>query len=182
MYKMIMVLVIAAVVSACAHTKTEVAASEKPRVVNTDERIPKTHMEHTFKDLSAVMTVVMLTVDGDEYGCKIKPDQLAPLSQTLRAAIDERFAVEKESYIKRPAKQRANFFPKDCKADCSCTVYANFMEYLEQSGVKLNKTERQIAADLAKGAQEQMQNSHVCSDQQLWVCESKMFKSLLIEQ
>lgn len=175
----ILFLILLVSIAGCTHHAATSVNAEKSRVVNNDERIPKSHMEHSFKDLSAVMAVVMLTVDGDEYGCKIQPDQLAPLSQSLKAVIDERFAVEKQNYLKLPAKQRLSFFPKDCKADCSCSAYANFMEFMEQEGVKFKKAERQMATTLAKGAEELTQNSHVCADQQMWVCESKMFRSLL---
>jgi len=169
------------VVSACSHPTTPIP-DIKPRVVSTDERTRKTHMELSYKDLSTLMTTVMFTMDGDPLGCPVKPDQLAPLSQSLKALLDERYAADKVKYDKLAKKQRAGFFPADCKKECSCGAYNSFADYLVQEGSKFSAAEKKATDKIAKDLEESSKNPHACLEaEQPWVCDSKTFLSHIVQ-
>lgn len=168
--------------SSCIHTQPT-GPVEKPRTVSTDERTKKSHMELSYKDLHTILLTVMFSVDGDQRGCPVKPDQLASLSQSYKALLDERFAKDKEVYFKKSKKDRAAFYPKDCHDDCSCEVYSQFLQYLEQDGVKLGATETKAQKKIHQSQAMSSRSPMACMEaEQPWACDSQIFKSLTLEQ
>lgn len=172
-------LILFPILQACVHSsKAPTSDAPKPRTVSTDVRTQKDYFQLEYKDLSAIMNITMLTVDGDEYGCKIPADQVPAISQMLRASLDERFAADKEAYRKKSTRARMEFFPKNCVVDCSCSAYSSFFDYLVQDGIILSQAEKRLQQKLLKDLEIQSKNPHVCAEQQSWVCDSKSFQYL----
>lgn len=165
----------------CTHKKTALPEAS-PRTVSTDERTQKSHMELSYRDLSSILLTVMYTVDGHELGCPVKPHQLAPLSQSFQALLDERFASDLQMYSKMPKKQRVQFYPKDCQAQCNCGAYSRFADYLEREGIKMGAGEKAAVQKISSTQIDSSKNPAACLENEApWVCDSKVFHSLVLE-
>lgn len=166
---------------ACTHQKSAAPEAVK-RAVSTDPRTQKSHMELSYKDLSTILKTIEYTVDGHQLGCPVKPDQLASLSQSFRALLDERLEVDKQTYLKLPKQKRAHYFPKNCQDDCNCDAYIQFAEYLQKSDISLTASEKKSMQKISSTQIDSSRDPAICiQNEEPWVCDSKIFHSLTVE-
>lgn len=149
------------------------------KCARTDKRALATTSELSFEDLAKASNVVVQTFDKTSNICGISDDKLISLPQQWKSVMDGRFEAEKTRYTKKSESEREAFGPSDCEATCSCGVYANFYEYLEQSGVVLTSRAQDQWAQTAKAAAGLNLNDSRCVQDAEWFCRSRFIQAII---
>jgi hypothetical protein len=134
--------------------------------------------ETSMEDMARINNIVMQTFDRASNLCKVSEDDIFMLPQKWQALVDERFRFEKDKFLSQTETQREALWPAECEQTCSCGFYVNFLEYLDQSGVKLSERGQRRLMEMSKIASRQDPGEAKCVAGAASLCKSSVFLEL----
>ncbi len=153
--------------------------SENQPKLSEDPRLSQSHLEMSFEDLSQVGHYILKAFDKEENICAIPQGKIFSSPQMYRSLVDEKYSEVQDIYLKKPLKEKVQFWNPACALSCSCDVYIGFSEYLQSFNFLLSATELKAVEKLKLLQEHEKARTSACMRQARWVCQSRVLKEII---